>query len=33
MLAAAMPVSDLPQSRAHDLVLPWKGADLRGICG
>ncbi len=33
MLAATMPVSDLPQSRAHDLVLPWKDADLNGICG
>jgi len=27
-----MPVSDLPQSRQSDVYLPWKGADLRGIC-
>ncbi|KIC12970.1 hypothetical protein RA19_00790 [Leisingera sp. ANG-M1] len=32
MLAAAMPVSDLPQSRRHDVYLPWKDAELNGIC-
>ena len=32
MLAAAMPVSDLPQSRESDVYLPWKGAELDGIC-
>lgn len=32
MLSAAFPVSRLPQSRAHDVVLPWKDAELEGIC-
>lgn len=32
MLKDVMPVSDLPQSRQSDVYLPWKGADLRGIC-
>ncbi|AHD00387.1 hypothetical protein [Leisingera methylohalidivorans] len=32
MLAAAMPVSALPQSRESDVYLPWKNAELRGIC-
>ncbi|KIC21646.1 hypothetical protein [Leisingera sp. ANG-Vp] len=32
MLSDAMPVSDLPQSREHDVFLPWKGAELKGIC-
>ena len=32
MLAAVFPVSDLPQSRAHDVLLPWKDAELNGIC-
>lgn len=32
MLAAAMPVSPLPQSRESDVWLPWKDADLGGIC-
>ncbi|MGR3615000.1 MAG: hypothetical protein ACU0BB_03040 [Paracoccaceae bacterium] len=32
MVAKAFPVSDLPQARAHDVYLPWKDADLRGIC-
>lgn len=32
MLARQMPVSPLPQSRERDVYLPWKGADLRGIC-
>lgn len=33
MLRAAMPVSDLPQSRESDVFLPWKGVTLPGICG
>lgn len=32
MLAEVLPVSELPQSRAHDVILPWRGAELRGIC-
>ncbi|WP_050930423.1 hypothetical protein [Aestuariivita boseongensis] len=32
MLEQAFPVATLPQSRAHDVVLPWKDAELRGIC-
>lgn len=32
MLEAAFPVSMLPQSRAHDVVLPWKDAEIGGIC-
>ncbi|ATF17832.1 hypothetical protein [Phaeobacter gallaeciensis] len=32
MLKGAMPVSDLPQSRESDVYLPWKEAELRGIC-
>ncbi len=32
MLAAAFPVSDLPQTRESDVYLPWKDADLEGIC-
>ncbi|WP_158967438.1 hypothetical protein [Chachezhania sediminis] len=32
MLAGAFPVSDLPQSRQSDVYLPWKEADLKGIC-
>jgi len=33
MLAGAMPVSPLPSSgRESDVFLPWKDADLRGIC-
>ncbi|MGR3759002.1 hypothetical protein ACUXV3_02545 [Roseobacteraceae bacterium NS-SX3] len=33
MLSAAMPVSPLPQSRQSDVYLPWKDAELAGICG
>lgn len=33
MLKEVMPVSDLPQRRQSDVYLPWKDADLRGICG
>ncbi|MFS4580259.1 hypothetical protein [Phaeobacter sp. C3_T13_0] len=32
MLKAAMPVSDLPQNRESDVYLPWKDAELTGIC-
>jgi hypothetical protein len=32
MLKAAFPVSDLPAKRESDVYLPWKDADLRGIC-
>lgn len=32
MLKGAFPVSDLPQSRESDVYLPWKDAELRGIC-
>jgi hypothetical protein len=33
MLSAAFPVSRLPGSgRENDVVLPWKGAELNGIC-
>ncbi len=32
MLAAVFPVSSLPQSRAHDVLLPWNGVELDGIC-
>ncbi|MEP2715345.1 hypothetical protein [Pseudophaeobacter sp.] len=32
MLKAVMPVSDLPQTRKSDVYLPWKEAELNGIC-
>ena len=32
MLKAAFPVSDLPARRESDVYLPWKQAELRGIC-
>lgn len=33
MLAAVMPVSDLPRAgRESNVWIPWKDADLRGIC-
>ncbi len=33
MLAAVMPVSDLPKrGRESDVWMPWKGAELNGIC-
>lgn len=32
MLGAAMPVSPLPGAREYDVVLPWKDAELSGIC-
>lgn len=33
LIAQAMPVAPLPQSRAHDVRLPWDGVQVRGICG
>lgn len=32
MLSGAFPVSDLPPAREHDVFLPWRGAELGGIC-
>ncbi|MEM9550663.1 MAG: hypothetical protein AAGA05_05785 [Pseudomonadota bacterium] len=32
MLAAAFPVSRLPDARESDVYLPWADADLKGIC-
>jgi len=32
MLKGAFPVSDLPQSRENDVYLPWKNAEVDGIC-
>jgi hypothetical protein len=32
MLSRAFPVSRLPQTREQDVVLPWKDAQLKGIC-
>ena len=32
MLSEAFPVSRLPDAREHDVVLPWKDAELQGIC-
>ncbi|MFC3615186.1 hypothetical protein ACFORG_15580 [Lutimaribacter marinistellae] len=32
MIAAVMPVTDLPQSREADVYLPWDGAEIDGIC-
>lgn len=33
LIAQAMPVAALPQSRPHDVRLPWDGVELDGICG
>ena len=33
LIAQAMPVAPLPQSRAQDVGLPWDGVELNGICG
>ncbi|WP_299144721.1 hypothetical protein [uncultured Tateyamaria sp.] len=33
LIAGAMPVEALPQSRQHDVRLPWDGVELNGICG
>lgn len=32
MLSGAFPVSDLPQTRESDVLLPWRNVELRGIC-
>ncbi|MGD9864608.1 MAG: hypothetical protein AB7S99_15490 [Pseudodonghicola sp.] len=32
MLSGAFPVADLPAARDSDVVLPWKGVELSGIC-
>lgn len=32
LLLAEMPVAPLPQSRQHDVRLPWRGVELQGIC-
>lgn len=32
MLRGAFPVADLPHSRESDVLLPWRGVDLAGIC-
>lgn len=32
MLKGVMPVADLPQSRQSEVYLPWKEAELHGIC-
>ena len=34
MLRGAFPVADLTQSRQRerDVLLPWRGAEVRGIC-
>ncbi len=32
MLRASFPVADLPDTRESDVYLPWKDADLAGIC-
>ncbi|MFD2739026.1 hypothetical protein ACFSUD_05565 [Sulfitobacter aestuarii] len=32
LIAQAMPVAALPQSRQSDLLLPWDGVDLKAIC-
>ena len=33
LIAQAMPVEKLPQSRAYAVGLPWDGVELNGICG
>jgi hypothetical protein len=32
LIGQAMPVSDLPQSRAYAVRMPWDGVELKGIC-
>ncbi len=32
MISDVMPTAHLPQSRQHDVRLPWDGVELRGIC-
>lgn len=33
LIGQVMPVAPLPQSREHDVSLPWKGVKIDGICG
>ena len=33
LISKAMPVAALPQSRQHNVRLPWDGVELNGICG
>lgn len=33
LLSRELPLTPLPQSRAHDVILPWRGVELAGICG
>ena len=33
LIAQVMPVAPLPQSRPTDVLLPWDGVKLQGICG
>jgi hypothetical protein len=33
LISQVMPVSPLPQSRPSDLLLPWDGIEIEGICG
>ena len=33
LIGQVMPVSALPQSRQHDVRMPWDGVTLDGICG
>lgn len=33
LIAQVMPIAPLPQSRAHDVALPWDGVRVQGICG
>lgn len=33
LIAQAMPVADLPQTRQSDVRLPWDGVEVNGICG
>ncbi|MEL7131255.1 MAG: hypothetical protein AAGK77_02470 [Pseudomonadota bacterium] len=33
LISQSMPVAPLPQSRQHDVRLPWSGVEVNGICG
>jgi hypothetical protein len=33
LISGAMPVAALPQSRQHDVRMPWDGVQVSGICG
>ncbi len=33
LISKSMPVAALPQSRQHNVRLPWDGVELNGICG